>query len=293
MLQEIDRPALPLLVFTDLDGTLLDHHDYSFAPAQPALTRLGELRVPLIPTTSKTLAELAILMRALNSPHPCIAENGSLIAYPQDHFAVPDGLPIEQGFCIERLAPSYRDLLVLLHKLRDELEVRFRGFYDMSDAEVAADTGLALDDARRARARLAGEPLIWDDSDAALDAFKAALASHGLGLVRGGRYWHVMAGQSKAKAMLKLAQRYAQVTGEQYTRIALGDSDNDSDMLSAAEIAVIVRRADGSWLSCDGAIRTLRSLGVGPVGWNECMLQLIDEWVESTASSSIADSRRC
>lgn len=31
----------PLLVFTDLDGTLLDHESYDWSPARPALNRLS------------------------------------------------------------------------------------------------------------------------------------------------------------------------------------------------------------------------------------------------------------
>ena len=31
-----------LVVFTDLDGTLLDHDDYSFEAARPALAQLEE-----------------------------------------------------------------------------------------------------------------------------------------------------------------------------------------------------------------------------------------------------------
>ena len=53
------RPDIPLLVFTDLDGTLLDHDSYSFEPARPALARLRSAGVPVIPTTSKTLAEVS------------------------------------------------------------------------------------------------------------------------------------------------------------------------------------------------------------------------------------------
>ena len=30
----------PLLIFTDLDGTLLDHHSYSFQGAEESLQRL-------------------------------------------------------------------------------------------------------------------------------------------------------------------------------------------------------------------------------------------------------------
>ena len=46
------------LVFTDMDGTLLDHHTYSFEAAKPTLMTLAHKGIPVIPTTSKTFAEL-------------------------------------------------------------------------------------------------------------------------------------------------------------------------------------------------------------------------------------------
>ena len=47
-----------LLVFTDLDGTLLDHETHSFKRALPAIKILKEKNIPLIFSTSKTRAEI-------------------------------------------------------------------------------------------------------------------------------------------------------------------------------------------------------------------------------------------
>ena len=46
------------MVFSDLDGTLLDHDSYSFEAAKPALAALVERAIPVVPSTSKTLVEL-------------------------------------------------------------------------------------------------------------------------------------------------------------------------------------------------------------------------------------------
>ena len=48
----------PLLVFSDLDGTLLDSHSYDWQPAAPWLSRLREANVPVILCSSKTSAEM-------------------------------------------------------------------------------------------------------------------------------------------------------------------------------------------------------------------------------------------
>lgn len=47
---------IPAVVYTDLDGSLLDHHSYSFEPAQTMLMHLAARGIPLIPCTSKPAA---------------------------------------------------------------------------------------------------------------------------------------------------------------------------------------------------------------------------------------------
>ena len=93
-----------LLVFSDLDGTLLDHATYSFEPARPALDRLRNLGIPLILTTSKTAAEVAGLHAALLGCEQAVADGegaglveldgGGHVSPPPDGYA---GRPPEGG----------------------------------------------------------------------------------------------------------------------------------------------------------------------------------------------------
>ena len=67
----------PLIVFTDLDGTLLDHETYSLEPARPALDRLASEGIPLILASSKTAAEIDRLRAEIGcADFPAIVENG-------------------------------------------------------------------------------------------------------------------------------------------------------------------------------------------------------------------------
>ena len=76
----------PLVVFTDLDGTLLDHGTYSFEPARPGLEALLEAGIPLVFCTSKTRLETERWRRALANVHPFIVENGGAVYVPEGYF---------------------------------------------------------------------------------------------------------------------------------------------------------------------------------------------------------------
>ena len=73
--------ARAVVVFTDLDGTLMDHVSYAVAPAKPALDALAARSIPVVPVTSKTRAELVPLMARLGLSGAAIAENGAVIMH--------------------------------------------------------------------------------------------------------------------------------------------------------------------------------------------------------------------
>src|SRR5713226_6564538 len=74
------------LIFTDLDGTLLDARTYSWAGAEPALAEIERRRIPLVLVTSKTRAEVEPLRRKLGHAHPFITENGGGVFIPDGYF---------------------------------------------------------------------------------------------------------------------------------------------------------------------------------------------------------------
>jgi mannosyl-3-phosphoglycerate phosphatase len=250
-------PGTPLLVFTDLDGTLLDHDTYDWTPAAPALGALRAAGVPVVPVSSKTLAELDHLCARIGLDGPRVGENGTLVAWPGE----PPHL----------FGPGIDAIRGKLAALRQRTGWQFRGFADMSASEIAERTGLDQKAAARAAQRLASEPLLWEDSDAALAAFQLAIAGAGLTLLQGGRFLHVLGQADKGKALAHVAQRLTPAA----RTVALGDSPNDRAMLLAVDLPVIVRKKDGSAMSLperpDARVTDLP----GPAGWNQVMLELL------------------
>jgi mannosyl-3-phosphoglycerate phosphatase len=269
-----------MVVFTDLDGTLLDHDDYGFAPAREALAALRSRAIPLVLTTSKTLAEVLPINRRLDNTEAVIVENGGAVAVAADRLAGrppplgPDcPMQLQDDLAVQLRGPAYEQLRNFIDRQRQQHGYHLRGFGDMPLAEIIELTGLPADDSRLAAQRLCSEPFVWDDSAARLDAFRAAAAQAGLSTTRGGRFWHLMGNTSKAAAMRDLAAWIGEHGHP--TTLALGDGDNDRGMLQQADIAVCVRRKDGSILDCRGRRRTLRTQQPGPAGWNRAVLEIL------------------
>jgi mannosyl-3-phosphoglycerate phosphatase len=269
----------PMIIFTDLDGTLLDHHDYSFDAAMPALQAIRSRDVPLILATSKTLAEVRQINRALDNPKPAIVENGCALCFPlgQDYpFEISRHEQIDD-YAVLRYPPSYAQIRQFIEQQRSSHRWRLRGFGDMSATAVAESTGLGEHAAEYAKRRLCSEPFLWDDSEENLKKFMAAADAAGLGVTQGGRFWHLMGRSSKAQAIETMRNLYAADNQRSLTVIALGDSENDRGMLQRADIAVVIKRHDGTHLDCHGLKQTLLTQQPGPAGWNAAILEILTE----------------
>lgn len=281
---DFKKPETPLVIYTDLDGTLLDHDSYRFQAALPALQRLQALNVPVIPVSSKTLAELQGLMQQLGLGGPCIAENGALIAYPRGYFPDVEDLQSIGGYQVERRSPDYPVIVETLQQLRTRYGFRFEGFFEMSVRQVSENTGLNAAEAELAKKRLGSEPLRWLDTDQAFEQFSSELLRRHYHLLQGGRFWHVLGQTDKAAAIHKINERFEAAGYSGYTSVALGDSPNDIPMLRAADVAVVIRRKDGTHMAFEDGTEVFRTQGIGPEGWNEFVQAYLDKLSQGTTA---------
>ncbi len=252
------------LVFTDLDGTLLDHHSYDHTPALPALRRLRDEGVPIIPVSGKTLAELKEIKKRLDLKGPAIAENGAVIAYPGEDSQVS--------------APGYHMLRDFLIDRRTNPRFDTLGFGDMSLEEVMEHTGLPREDAKRTMKRLASEPFLWRGPNEEFVAFRREIAKANLHLLEGSHFLYLLGNTDKGTAV-RLVINHLHKQGKHISRIiALGDSDNDRQMLLMANNPVIIQRPDGSHLSLAERPEAILTDQPGPAGWNQAMFQLLEQF---------------
>lgn len=252
---------LPLMVFTDLDGTLLDHQSYDWTAARPALDALKARGAAVVLASSKSASEMAMLRSELELQQwPAIVENGAGL--------LPANRQTVSG------DEQYRRLRDTLDTLPTQLRQCFTGFGDMSVAQVADITGLDPASAMLARRRGFSEPGLWQGSESHRSEFLAQLGERGVHAQQGGRFLTLSFGANKADQVRLLAQEY-----KPELVMALGDAPNDVDMLEAADIAFIVANPHAlplPELSGESEGRVLRTREPGPVGWNSAVLSVLE-----------------
>lgn len=269
----------PYLIFSDLDGTLLDHDSYSFHEAQEALLGLKNKGFPLIVCSSKTRAEIEGLRQELDNHDPFIAENGAAVFIPRGLFS-PLGLEYRavEGYEVVELGIPYNKIIALFKEIKAETGLQAKGFSEMSIEQIARFTGLNLEKAALAGQREYSEPF-WLTEEIPGDHWpliEQAVKEKNLTLVRGGRFYHLTGPNDKGKAVRLLIKLY-QKTNRSIVSVGLGDSPNDFPMLENVDIPVLIKKKTGDWEPWAGLTPVYHSREIGPKGWNKFVLDLLKE----------------
>ncbi|MGE3154417.1 MAG: HAD-IIB family hydrolase [Nitrospiraceae bacterium] len=286
----------PVVVFTDLDGCLLDGITYSWEPAREALATLQARHIPLVLVSSKTRAELEAIRSQLQLPHPFVSENGGAVFSPEGYFSIsPDEAVQRDDYEVIELGTPYALLRQALRELEQAVGVQLRGFGDMSVEEIAERTGLCEAEVHLARQREYDEPFLIEGPGSLVTEVQREARDRGLTVTHGGRFHHLMGDSDKGRACLHLIERYRRQrpeTSQGLMSVALGDSVNDLPMLRVVDHPVLIARSDGSYDPNIQLSNLLRAEGIGPAGWNRAVLAVVQPDQADIAPTSVPKKRR-
>jgi len=268
-----------LVVFTDLDGTLLGHDDYSYEAARDGIERIRHQQIPLIFTSSKTRLEIEALQAAMQIREPFIAENGAAIFFPDDYrnFKIDAGFR-RPPYTVIQLGATYSEIRRFVYSVKERFNLK--GFGDLRVEEIELLTGLSPEQVALARQREFSEPFLLEDKTKIAEIAPIA-AARGFEITAGGRFFHLIGmRQDKGRAVRLCAQIFARNTEGGVVTIGLGDSANDISMLRSVDIPILLPHVDGAYEDVD-LFNLIKADHSGSRGWNDAILNVLrnlGEW---------------
>jgi mannosyl-3-phosphoglycerate phosphatase len=260
--------TLQKIVFTDIDGTLMDIYSGKFEGTDLLVKKLAKMGIPVILCSAKTRSEQEYIRNNLGLSDPFIIENGGAVVIPDGYFDDFEIVPHtrKNGYSLIEIGGRSNEIRKRLARIREEIQIDFKGTTDMVMNEISKKVQIPLPFAKRMSKREYGETILEIDPSG-LGRLAKACTRTGLKVIQGGRYVDITLGNDKGKATRVLIDLFKRKYRPRRTIfIGLGDSENDLPMLKLMDIPVLVQRTNGSW--CDSKIKNLvRSPGIGPKGW--------------------------
>jgi len=272
------------VLLSDLDGTFLDHHTYSYSRSLPALKKAIDAEWLVVFVTSKTAAEVSDLIKKLKEKKitvsiPFIVENGCGIYLPKklvegiDFRQLNDDIQTEERelFVVLSFGQACYDDLVRVLKKRVEPEIgkKIVGFNDISVKKLAEISGLSEKQATLAQKREFDEPFyIVEGTEDDYLKTQNIIEDNGYSFHRGRRFSHISINQDKGRAA-ELLLDIIRIKFSPIRSLGIGDAENDLPMLKICNRGFLVGR-DGSPVA-DNAfpmnIETIKE--VGPEGFSK------------------------
>ena len=153
------RARASWMVFTALDGSLLDPQSRSFEAARASLRRLITTGIPVVPVTGKTFAEVRLLADVLGIEGPIVIESGGGIARR-----------VGSSWRLEACGAETKELREAVPVIEQRSGARLRLYSAMRLDEAAAAAGLP-----EARIAPAAGPAGWAK---AIDEIAGSLTRH-------------------------------------------------------------------------------------------------------------------
>ena len=226
------KKVLKILIFTDLDGTLLDRDTFKFDKIRDYLKKLLSKGIFIIPNTSKTEKEILEFNNELGSSLPYISENGAVIS----------GLDLlNSNLPKELILSREKDNLIKIfeNSVPLNLQDKCKWLTEMDKKKQSLIFGLENEKLKLALDRKYTVPFIFEGTKNEKKELSKIVKKSGLALQEGGRVINLTDKVNKAKA-LQVFVRFFKKNNKNIKTIAVGDNYNDLDMLKISDFPCLV-----------------------------------------------------
>ncbi len=232
------KKEIQVVIFSDLDGTLINKDTYSFSKAKKALKLIREKKIPLVIVSSKTRVEIEVYRKKLKNNHPFISENGGAIFIPKNYFKFKFKEKVKGKYKVIEFGASYKKLVKVMKKIDKKFGTT--SFYELSSEEISKQSGLNKEEARFAKKR-EYDVVFSIDNKKNKNKILNFIRKKGFNYTKGGRYYHMLGKNNKGKAVRKLIRLYKRNYRKKIFSVGFGDSENDSSLIKKVDEGYFVK----------------------------------------------------
>ena len=258
-----------IIIFTDLDGSLLNKVTFRFDEIEDYFRELVSKDIKIIPNTSKTEAELLDFNNLYKLNLSFIAENGSSIhGLNLIHANLPEKVSLSR--------PTNQIYEIYNENISSDLKNNITFISKLNIKEQQEIFGLPLDKIKLALKRNNSLPIQFNGNEFEKNEFIKIMNNAGLTVQTGGRVMNICDKVNKSKAMLKAVELIKEKMNDEIITIGVGDNQNDIDMLKEADYSCLVKNDnfDSSLINIDNLIKSSEP---SPKGWADVIKTAIQK----------------
>ena len=258
-----------IVIFTDLDGTLLHNETFKFENIRQYIKNLLSKNISLIPNSSKTKTEILNFCHELEEELPFIVENGAAI-YKMN--LVNSDFP--EKIILSR---DKKEILnVFLRKIPKEFISKCKFVLKLKKDEQLKIFGLSEKQLSYASDREFSVPLLFKGNKVEKNNLFRLVSNMGLTMQEGGRVVNLSDNVSKSFAMKKVKRIFEKTEKQKLKIIGVGDNFNDLDMLKNSDIACLVfnEKFKLDTLNINNCLVSKKS---APEGWEEVVKMALEK----------------
>ena len=267
------------VVFSALEGTLLNVGSRSLAPAADAVEELAARGVPLILCTAYTRAEIEPLRRKIGHSYPFITESGGGLFIPDGYFSqkLEGAARAGRYFCVP-FGRSQTEAAAAIEEIATEAGADVVLYSQMSVREIAANTGQPVREAELSRQRDFSERFFFaGGTEATVSRFSSIAAERGWQSASEGAFWELRSGNDVRRAVRYLMQTYRDALRSRLSSVGVGSRDQDVELLCAVDLPIVLpkRKGESEAVLMARLSHPFAAASPGPEGWSEAVLSVL------------------
>ena len=250
-----------IIIFTDLDGSLLDKDTFEFHEIEDYFRDLVSKGIKIIPNSSKTKAELSNFNKQYNLNLSFIAENGSSIhGLNLIHENLPNNIFLSRT--VDEIYKIYNQ------NVTDNLKEKITFILNLKSNEQQEIFGLSLEKMNLAIKRDHSIPIQFNGTESEKNEFIKIMKNSGLTIQTGGRIMNVCDNVNKSIAMSEAIRLMRKELDNEIITIGVGDNENDIEMIKMTDYPCLVKNEnfDSSLINIDNLIKSDEP---SPKGWSD------------------------